>query len=279
MEKTNQLNITGKFNWEIPQVSTSFVSGEDARAIYESMREMFGERVWYDEESKTMKGSNFPIAARLDTILRQSGIRVANLADLSRPEVMKMIKDRHYTDTPELTLTNEKDSYEPNNSLIKKLLPIIEGKQGRLQLPVKIAGLDVVLEDNEYGWNVIPRDDFNIVYDDRLQAEHSDKCFSSVDSLGFPIFDKEGKRTWYTREGLSWMYLDRELCLDLDYGNLADSDEGGRVVLIAAHSCARKFLVNILTEIEAEYKREESELLKRKERALKILSGKESITN
>ena len=60
-----ETEITGEFNWGI---SPSFVSGEDARAIYEQVKD-FG-KVWYDEKSQTMMGSNFPIAARIDSIVR-----------------------------------------------------------------------------------------------------------------------------------------------------------------------------------------------------------------
>lgn len=281
MATKTQQEIKGNFNWTVPpQVSTSFITGEDARLVYEHMQEMFGKGFWYDEESKTMKGSNFPIAARLDTILRNlksnpSGIRVATLADLSRPEVMGMIRDKHYSNTPELVLRTEQDIYEPNNSLIKRLLPYIEEKQGRLQLPVKTIGLDVDSDKNEYGWNVAPRDDFDVLYDDRLEGKYHGKSFSNVDKLGLPIFDKEGKRTWYARDkGLSRFDLDRNLDLDLDDEHLDDSNDYGRVVLIAATPRA-DFFSKYTAEVEAEYKRQESELLERKERALRILKGKE----
>ena len=247
MNKESKTEITGNFDLNIPEVFPFFVSGADAKAVYEHMQETFGKGVWYEEESKTMLGSNFPIAARLDTMLKNLKenpleLRVATLADLSRPEVMKMIEGEHYSDTPALVLRTEKDSYEPNNAIIKQLLPHIEEKQGRLQLPLMITGLDAILDKNtEYGWNIVPRDYFSVVYDDKLEGKHNVKRFSRVDEIGFPIFDENGKRTLYARDkGLSGLCLVRDFALNSGGGDLADSGEYGRVVLIAAKPSTRK---------------------------------------
>ena len=274
METEAKEEITGKFNWKAPSVVPSFVSGEDARAIYEQVKGKFG-NVWYDEESKTMYGSNFPIAARVDSIVRHLGIRVASLADLSKQEIMEMMKGKHYSDTPALVLRSEQDSYEPNNDIIRELLPHVEEKQGKLELPVLVRGLDVVVSaKNKYGWGVVPRDDFNVIEDERLDVKYNGNKFLDTDGIGLPIFDKKGSRTWYAGAGISGLYLGRNLGLNSCYGYLADSGESGRVALILGEA-APKFFDRYTSEIEMEFKKQESELLERKGRALRILKGKE----
>ncbi len=236
-----EAEITGEFNWKIPSIAPSFVSGEDARAVYEQVKD-FG-RVWYDEESQTMKGSNFPIAARVDSILRARGIRVANLADLSRPEIMDMVKDKHYSDTPTLVLRTLEDSYSSNKDIIKGLVPYIEQKQGKLRLPVLVSGLDVVLSNKtQYKWSVVPRDDFNVVHDERLLGKYNREKFSNVDKLGLPLFDKKGNRTWYAKDsGISRLFLYYYLDLYSGSGDLVNSVECGRVALVRGEASSRSF--------------------------------------
>lgn len=235
---TNKHSIEGNFNFIVPTVVPSFVQGEDAKALYDKVRETIKSGVWYDENSKTMRGSSTFLAARVDNIVRNlgNGIRVASLADLSRPEIMEMVRGRHYSDAPAVVLRSIRDSYEPNNALIRSLVSKIEQRMGRLELPVLVTGFDVVPSDEKgYGLKLFPREDFAVLHDERLSEKYNGHKFSIVDENGLPIFDKKGNRTWYARDsGISRLYLDGGLSLGsgyVDY-NLANSDEDGRVVLV-----------------------------------------------
>ena len=234
--------ISGDFNWQVPTVIPSFVYGKDAELIYNEIRKTIVKGVWYDNDSKIMKGSNTFLAARADSIMRPLGIRAATLADLSRPEIIEMIRGEHYSDIPAIVFRTMKDRYEPNNLLIKKLAPQIEEKIGRLELPVLVTGFDVALsEDKEgHGLNIIPREDFAVLHDERLAGKYNGETFLETDEMGLPKFGK-GNRTWYARkEGLSRLYLIRDLNLYSDYEALAYSNELGRVVLVAREGAMHK---------------------------------------
>ena len=230
--------IRGNFDFAGPAVISSFVQGEDAEAVYDEVRETIKEGVCYDKNSRTMQGSSTFLAARVDSILRSlnKGIRVATLADLSRPEVMKMVEGNFYSDTPAIVLRSLEDSFKPNNALITYLIPQIEQKMGRLQLPVLITGFDVVSSEDKqgYGLGILLRADFSVLQDERLSGYDEEK-FSTVDKNSLPNFERNGSRTWHARnEGLSRLCLGRDLCLDSGYGDddLADSDGDGRIVLV-----------------------------------------------
>jgi len=227
--------ITGNFNWNKPEVYTSFVQGADALAIYRALKGSMANVISYDEATQTLIGSNVFVAAKIDSILRLLGIRVANLRDLSRPEVMAMVKDKHYTDTPALVLRSAEDSYEANLPIIKQLVEAVEKLNGKLQLPVMITGFDVkIRKDKGYGITIVSRDDFSAVSDERLRGEYDGKRFTEADELGLPKFDSNGKRTWYARDkGLSGLYLGRGLDAGSDREGLASSNGNGRVVLIS----------------------------------------------
>jgi len=234
--------ISGDFNWQVPTVIPSFVYGKDAELIYNEIRKTIVKGVWYDNDSKIMKGSNTFLAARADSIMRPLGIRAATLADLSRPEIIEMIRGEHYSDIPAIVFRTMKDRYEPNNLLIKKLAPQIEEKIGRLELPVLVTGFDVApSEDKEgHGLNIIPREDFAVLHDERLAGKYNGETFLETDEMGLPKFGK-GNRTWYARkEGLSRLYLIRDLNLYSDYEALAYSNELGRVVLVAREGAMHK---------------------------------------
>jgi hypothetical protein len=227
--------ITGDFNWNKPEVYTSFVQGADALAIYNALKGSMANGISYDKGTQTLIGSTIFAAARIDSILKPLGVRVANLRDLSRPEVMAMVKDKHYTDTPALVLRSAEDSYEANLPIIKQLVKFVEKSNGKLQLPVMVTGFDVkIKKDKGYGIAIVPREDFNAVSDERLRGEYDGKRFTEVDELGLPKFDSNGKRNWYARsQGLSGLCLGRDLDAGSDDGNLADSYGDGRVVLVS----------------------------------------------
>lgn len=236
---TSKTKIKGDFNFIVPSVVPSFVQGKDAEALYNEVSKTIKSGVWYGKDSKTMKGSSTFLAARVDSLVRKlgNGIRVATLADLSKPEIMEMIKGNYYSDTPAIVFRTMEDGYEPNSLLIKKLAPMCEQKQGKLQLPLIVTGFDVVPSKDKagYGFDIVPTKQFNVRYDEKLLGKYNGESFSNIDENGLPNFDKKGSRTWYALDkGLSRLVLGGCLGLYSRYagGLLADSNGVGRVVLV-----------------------------------------------
>ncbi|MBS3065438.1 hypothetical protein J4229_00095 [Candidatus Pacearchaeota archaeon] len=246
MTKTKKA-IRGNFDFVVQSIVPSLIQGEDAKALYNKVSKTIKSGVWYDKKSKTIKGSSTFLAARVDSIVRDlnKGIRVATLADLNKPEIMSMIKDNHYSDTPAIVFRSTEDSFNPNKALIADLIPQVEQKMGKLQLPVLITGFDVVPSEDKTGYrlDIIPRKDFAVLQDNRLSGKYDGKRFSTVDKDGLPNFDIKGNRTWYARnEGLSRLYWGGDLGLDSGFGggSLADSSEDGRVVVVREAPAQKK---------------------------------------
>lgn len=230
--------ITGRFTWFVPQIVIPAISalaeGEDANALCEEVARTLKGDFGYNEETKTMWGNSLPIAARVDSIVRPLGIRVATLADLSRAEVVDKVKGKYFSVVPGLVLGTLKDRYAPNAELIPNLRNHVEQAQGILRLPALVTGFDVVPADNQYGWEFTPRDDFKVLEDERFGIKYNRKTFTEADEIGLPMFDRKGSRTWYSGgQGLSKLFLSSDFSLRANDGYLDSSSEIGRVVLVS----------------------------------------------
>lgn len=233
--------IKGEFNWRSPQVIPAFVEGSDAENIYKALEGLTSGTMGYNEKTQTFYGSTPFVAARIDTLVRPLGIRVATLRDLSRPEVMEMVKGQFYSDTPALVARSAEDSYSRNQAILNKLVEEVEKREGKVQFPFMVTGFNAVKnpDDNGYGVAIVPREDFAILHDERLESKYHGKSFSNADDQGLPNFDKKGNRTWYARDkGLSRLSLNGNLDLDSNYENLSDSVDYGRVVLVSGEAAA-----------------------------------------
>src|SRR3989344_3279205 len=191
-----------KFNFNNP-LRTSLVEGEGLRDIVGALDKTLKGITWYDEKNGVLRGSSFPIAALIDTAVRPYGFRTANLRDLSRPEIMNRVKENFYTDAPVLILRSLKDSYEKNLPLIKQISELAEQKLGRLELPLMVTGINVApwkKDKKGYGFKIVPRDDFQVITDERLSSKYNLKKFTDVDDIGLPIFNSNGTRYWFGRE-------------------------------------------------------------------------------
>jgi len=232
-------NITGKFDWQRTEIIPAFSQGEDAEALWGSCKEIQTGTMGYDSAQKLIYGSTPFLAARIDTLVNPLGLRVANLRDLSRPEIMRLAEGKHYIDSPTLVLLSEQDSYSLNNPLIQKIMQEVSARHEKF--PCIVTGFDSApCEDRGYNRTIIPREDFKIIYDERLKG-HNGERFSSVDELGLPLFDKAGTRIWYPgSSGLSGLYLGRYLDLLAGNSHLAYSFSAGRVVIVSGEASAQK---------------------------------------
>jgi hypothetical protein len=243
--------ITGKFNWDSPDVVPSFLQGEDAAAIDEGTRDIrsgvmvdgkFKTKglMYYDEETQLFHGSTTLLAARVDTLVRPLGIRVASPLDLSRPKILDMVRMKYYSDAPVFVVRSDEDRDSPrNNALLGQIVK--EASRFHEKMPYMVCGFDVAPwpEDKDgIGVKIVPRDDFRVIYDKRLGAQYNGWGFSEVDELGLPIWGKGGNkigdRTWITRNsGLSGFYLWSNLALDTSSFDFISSDHDGRIILIS----------------------------------------------
>lgn len=276
MQTQTQLELKGNFAWNKPEILTSFLQGEEAEPIYNALEGNIRNGINYDYKTKTAKGSTPFLAARVDTLVRPLGLRVTNLRDLSRPEVMDIVKGKHYIDTPTFVLRSLKDSNERNLPLIKRISEEVEEANGKLELPFMIYGFDVKHWDEDqdgYGIDIIRRDDFSAIHDERLDGKYNGETFSEVDGLGLPLFDKNGARTWYARDqGLSRLFLDGNLDVVSIVGHLAFSSGIGRVVLVSAEGANANFN-QYLSELEAEREKQKIAIDERFNQAMGILKN------
>ncbi len=256
--------LEGRFNWNAPKIITSFVQGDEALAIYQHVTDLGLGNVWYDERSKTMKGSNPFISARIDTLGREAGFRVTTPYDLSQPEVMQMIKGRFYSDAPAFVVRSERDSNSTNQGLLNQIISLAEEKQGKARFPFLVQGFDC-----QKPYEIIPRDDFQIIEDERLSMHG--KKFNEVDENGIPIFDKKGNRTFWARDdGLSRLCSYDDLDLGSANDSLSSSYDGGRVVLVSGEASAQNFEA----QLRGQYEQQQNALKERFEKAQEVLRGK-----
>lgn len=233
MAENNTLNIA----WGSQEKVPGLISGEDALMIYNSLPEQIRSGLRYNEDSKTIVGSTPFAVANLDAFAQKYNARTPNLRDLSRPEIMRIVQGKHYIDSRNLIARSRKDpNCSKNNSLLKTIYELAEQKEGSIKYPFMIEGFSFVpnSEDKkDYGLNLVANSDFKVFQDERFGGKYNMKSFSEVDELGIPKFDKNGNRTWYTKDkGLSGLYLNGSLNLDSYNDNLALSSCNGRVVFL-----------------------------------------------
>lgn len=163
-------------------------------------------------------------------------------ADLNRPEVLEMVRGKHYVDSPALVIRSLEDDIEPrNNSLARTLAEYIDVARLAKE-PVLMHGFTLQNwpEDKEgYGLKVVPTDKFEAHYDNRLLAEWNNYKFDNTDEKGLPVvLDKvRGSRRWFARKtGLSGVSLNTNLATASDWYRLAGSPVFGRVVVVSGEA-------------------------------------------
>ena len=205
---TNTLNLA----WQISEVIPTLPTGEDAKMLYDSLPEQVRVGLRYDEGSQTIIGSTPFASVNLDIEAQKYGARTPNLRDLSRPEVMRIAKDKYYIDSRNLVARSEEDSFSKNNSLLKTICGLVEAKDGTVKFPFMIEVFNFVPNPEDktgYGLSIVAGPDFNVIQDERFEGKYSGKRFTEVDESGIPLFDKNGTRRWSAKDnGLSNLYLD-----------------------------------------------------------------------
>ncbi len=189
-----------------------------------------------------LEGSNLFEAVRLSQLLREYGVRVACPEDWNE-QVQQMIEGRFYTDSPTAVLRDVKDSWNSDNEGLAKVLAEYVDMSRVKREPVWFRELKLETAQNDYGLELVPEEDSSIIYDERFLGKYNMWKFTERDNLGLPkdLDKNRGNRTWYTREdGLSGVYLSRDLDLYSDNRYLASSNEDGRVVLVSGEATSKK---------------------------------------
>ncbi|MBI3622837.1 hypothetical protein HY212_02015 [Candidatus Pacearchaeota archaeon] len=231
----------------------TFLEGKFGRTIHEEVFAKYkkfpsvrgtNREIAYDKKDKIVIGSNPSYAVAVNEILRANGLnlRTASPADLERVLKTGALPLQGQYEDSALVLRDEGD---PNSYLAGNLLSQVKTRDSKQKMPAMIPlySLDLVKDpDSPHGLAFKLRDDAELIYAPILSAKNNRKTFSvTVKSTGLPKELGEGNRTLYTRDsGLSGVYLDVSLSLFSGSGDLAGSNEDGRVVVVSAEGAASK---------------------------------------
>jgi hypothetical protein len=166
--------------------------------------------------------------------LNQIGIRTATLPELdliaeTSPDFLRGT----YEDAPAVVLRSVEDSNSNNGYIAKSLASLV--RKRNFSHAVVIEGLKLK-EDSQsaYGLSFEKGDSFRVIEAPAFDHANNQKRFVRINQDYSVDFDDKGQRTFYTRQnGVSRLYLSWNLDACSNVGNLAGSDDGGRVVLVS----------------------------------------------
>jgi len=220
--------------------SYSFLEGTEGQAILDE----YNQRVSGDYQGASplnvlsfadnvLKGSNPFAFVLLNKILTQKKMRIATPADLERALEKEAINLKGTYGDSGLVLRSDGD---PNQYLAKDLVNQVK-QRGSLQFPlmVPLAGLDLRYDANSPHNLSFQLTDFaELIYAPQLDHQNDRTKFNNGDEKGLPIFDQNGSRTLYTKNGgLRRLYRNWGRDLDARVVALAYSYSCGRVIVCA----------------------------------------------
>jgi len=147
---------------------------------------------------------------------------------------------------------------DPNSYLAGNLMKQVKeriGKLGKMPVMIPLYGIGIVKDqDSPHGLAFKLKDDAEINYAPILNKSNNSN-FNSEDidiKTGLPKKIGKGNRTLWTRDsGLSRLFLFRNLDLDSDDGDLTNSGDSGRVVLVStAEGGSQAFFNEKLNELQ-----------------------------
>lgn len=225
----------------------------------------------YNEKRKLVVGSSPFINIELGKLVRLATPSELEQAVRNSPDFFRGT----YEDTGFMLQTNG-DSYKPNDYVAKELYEQIKKRNIKLPVRISLKGLDVE-EDNNSAYSLVPiiTDATELFHSPEFSHKNNGKTFSETDENGVPIWDKNGNRTFYAREGLSGLSLDDDLGLGSDWDGLADSGSNGRVALVSGEATSQN-LEKYLARLQEERKSEIAKFEERYKKAEKFLrTGKQ----
>ncbi len=266
-------------------LQANFLQGDYGRAVLEEyqgrVKSDFNNNpnlqvLSYNPNTNLVEGSNPFAVVLVNKILRQEGLRTATQSDLEEILKLQALELRRTYEDTSLVLRSTSGANEYLAQDLARKLGIKTDKDGRLEMPA-ILYLNRLELDNDpnspYKLSFRLREDSRVVFD-ATKILNQSGSFSNEDidkDSGIPLKLGKGDRSSYAREdGLSGLFLGRFLDLNSGWCGLANSDSGGRVVVVGEAN-AQKFE----EQLKAEYQNIERKLKERFDRALKTLREKE----
>ena len=196
-------------------------------------------KIIYDDEAQVVKGSKPGYIVAANKIIRNQGLTTVTQADLENILENKILDLKGFYEDTALVLRSKQN---PNQYLANHLAKQVEhrkGKNFRSPVMISLCDLDLVKDNNSpYKLSFKLRESSNIIYTPILNKSGNFSSKDIIKKTGLPKkTGKQGDRTLYTRDsGLSRLYLGRDLGLGSNWGGLAGSDAGGRVVVLNKNS-------------------------------------------
>lgn len=248
--------------------SPTFLTTKVGRLVYEEYQrqkaEIFGNNPYLklQYQNGTVTNSTLFDVTLINQIIEalQGNPRTPLPLDLSDPRVLAMIHNQFYADSQAAVLRSLSDSYNVKNEPLAASLAEHIDIARLAKEPALMHGFTLEpWHDDKKGYDLllVPREGkFIVHYDDRLTEKWNCYKFDKVDSLGLPInlSESKGSRTWYTRaDGLSRLYLNRDLNLNSNYDNLDNSNADGRVVVLGGEATAQNFASDLTAKLNEAY--------------------------
>ena len=219
----------------------------------------------FDEKKGEVVGSNIPGKVLLfQKFLRPAGYEMSRLQELEDARAIHAKKSIAgldtsgycYVDTDLLLRKNTERTADIVAQIAK-----LDAKLAKLNVPVAIGldGLEVRVGGNLDGLSYVLTDNAKI-YEAPIYAGKN-KNFSRVKN-GVPVEDKDGNRTVWNNDSLDIVRLSlgRSLDVGANFGDLAGSDDGGRVVLHRGGADGAKILQEYTTKQNANLQELEARL-------------------
>ncbi len=191
--------------------------------------------IFYDEKSGLVKGSKPGYVVAANEFLKGDGMRTVNSYDLQKLIENREPDTRGFLEDLGLVLYSATGK---NEYLARDIIGQIKERNGKVDFPTRLNLNELELEtDNNAPQGLAFRltDKTQIVVAQELAQEYPLKKFSKLDQRGIPIFENEGKHTFYAgppaNSGLHVLIRDRDSDLCTWYWDLVDSDASGRVLV------------------------------------------------
>ena len=276
MARKKQVDFT-QASWQGQLYTT--LTGAFGRALVEGdpyLKSQINKTIWYDEETQTYVGSNYPIVTRVDTIAKElsgGAVRAVSLQDTDNSTFRRIFLGKYYADVPELIIQTSKEKGQfanINNPLIERIGEIARDRGVKFEFPCKVEGIDAIFD---IGWKVTARDDFKVVQHDSLDYKHNGERFTFMEN-GFPVFEKDGSYIWFLRsEGAARVYRNSDFNVGGDDDSLLNSYRSGRVALTIAEGGAPEISAGFVRKLEEEYRTQQEEVEQKFVESMKVLTG------
>mgnify|MGYP001559183338 CR=1 FL=1 len=262
---------------DVPQIG--FLGGEAGKEVNDSIRKDykdFSALQVAKYSNEIVIGSNPFYVVAVQSRL-PSGVRVSSQADLERALRTGALNLRGTYEDTGLVLRSEDN---PNEYLSANLMAQVKerlGKKAKMPVMTPLYGLEIVKDESSpQGLAFKLKEDAEIVYAPILNKSGNFDLKDIDEKTGLPKKTEGGNRTLYTiNSGLSRLFLDYNLDVSSDNGNLTYSSDNGRVVLVStAEGGSQDFLNGKLTELQRTRDAELAKINERYQRAEAVLRGK-----